>query len=167
MAQRSGINRSLMWLRKVLQITEETDSPRVLSEIAQPSIDLFGWDRLAAGAQGENATGAATSDFVGLTAVPEGTMRYVILASMSHDDPVAGGLSMSFIMRVDGLDIGIGPPAIGLLAEPVRAGLGRPILMEPGSFLIARSTPAPAVAQAINIRYRFVDIDFGEYIAAM
>jgi len=169
MAQRSGINRGFMWLRKVLEITEETDSPRVLSEIAQPSVDVFGWQRyspdpIPGRPDDINAQGTLAADSVLLAAVPADIMRYVIFASMSHSDPVAGGLELSMQVRVEGaLDIGIGRP-IQVLANPTRCGIERSILMQPGEVLLARSNPAPAVGTRLFIRYRFVDLPFGEYI---
>ena len=166
MAQRSGINRGFMWLRKVLEITEETDSPRVLSEIAQPTIDTFGWDRLAPDGIPDdlNAQGALATSSVLLPAIPDGIMRYVIFASMSHDDPIAGGLELSMQVRlINALDIGIGRPT-QVLANPTRVGIDHPILMSPGQVLLCRSNPTPAAGERLFIRYHFVDIPAGEYI---
>jgi len=36
--------------------------------------------------------------------------------------------------------------------------------MQPGEQFLMRSNPAPAVATSLFLRYRFVDIDFGEYL---
>ncbi len=166
MPQRSGINRGFMWLRKVLEITEETDTPRVLSEIAQPTIDTFGWDRLAPDGIPDdiNAQGTLAADVVLLAAVPDDIMRYVIFASMSHNDPVAGGLELSMCVRlINALEIGIGRP-IQVLANPTRTGIDRNVLLSPGQVLLARSVPAPAAGTRLFIRYHFVDIPAGEYI---
>ncbi len=166
MAQRSGINRGFMWLRKVLEITEETDTPRVLSEIAQPTIDTFGWDRLSPEGIPDdlNAQGTLASSSVLLAAVPLDIMRYVIFASMSHNDPVAGGLELSMQVRlINALDIGIGRP-IQVLANPTRTGIDHPILMSPGQVLLCRSIPDPAAGTRLFIRYHFVDLPVGEYI---
>ncbi len=166
MAQRSGINRGFMWLRKVLEVTEETDTPRVLSEIAQPTLDTFGWDRYSPNGVPDdiNAQGTLAADSVLLAAVPAGIMRFVIFASCSHNDPVVGGLELSMQVRVQGaLDIGISRP-IQVLANPTRTGLERSILMQPGEVLLCRSNPAPAAGTRLFVRYRFVDLPFGEYI---
>ncbi len=166
MANRSGINRGFMWIRKAVEITEETDSPRVLSEIAQPTVDLFGWDRYTPDGVPDdiNAQGTLATDSVLLAAVPEGIMRYVIFASCSHNDPVAGGLELSMQVRVAGaLDIGVSRP-IQVLANPTRTGIERSILMQPGEVLLCRSNPAPAAGTRLFVRYRFVDLPFGEYI---
>ena len=165
MAQRSGINRGFMWIRKVLEITEETEVPQVVSEQVRPAIDLFGWDRYTPGHPDDiNAQGTLAADSVLLAPVPAGIMRYVIFASCSHNDPVAGGLELSIQVRVEGaLDIGVSRP-IQVLANPTRVGIERSILMAPGEVLLCRSNPAPAAGTRIFIRYRFVDLPFGEYI---
>jgi len=166
MAQKSGINRGFIWLRKVLQITEETESPSVLSEIVRPTMDVFGWERLAGlvgSPQTITTTGGAATDVVIQLAVPEGVMRFVFFSDVAHDDPVAGGLLLSMQIRIGGIDIGLDKP-FQSLALPARVGLERPILMQPGQQLLARSVPAPAAATSMFLRYRFVDLDPGEYL---
>ncbi len=173
MAQRSGINRALMWLRKTLEITEETQSPQVLSETLRPMIDVFGWERLTGLNEADNAEGvegADNTDIVVLTAVPDGIMRYVIYASMSHNDP-ATNLSLSMQVRlsaaIGALDIGVAQSIKNTSEQPLRASLDRNILLQPGEQLICRSQPAPAIGSALFIRYKFVDLDPGEYLQAL
>ncbi len=166
---RSGINRGFTWLRKVLQITEETESPSVLSEVVRPTMDVFGWERLA-GLVGtppttENNQGSLASDIVLLSVVPDGVARYVIYANCGHDDPA--GLQLSLQVRTRGVDVAIDAAAIGMGIEPVRWGLSRNILLLPGEQLLCRSTPAPAAAQRIFVRMKFVDLDPGEYLPAL
>lgn len=136
----------------------------------RPTIDTFGWDRLAPQSSGPGVGPVTTNnqsvlggDTVALTAVPEGVMRYVIAASCSHDDPVAGGLALSIQFRHGGLDIGL-TQASSTAASPVRHGLLKPFLLAPGEQLLARSTPAPVITSRIFVRMLFVDIDLGEYI---
>ncbi len=163
---RSGINRGFMWLRKVFEVTEETETPQVLSEVAQPIVDTFGWDRYSPNGIPDdiNAQGTLAADSVLLAPVPAGIMRYVIFASCSHNDPVAGGLELSMQVRVGAaLDIGVSRP-IQVLANPTRVGIERPILLAPDELLLCRSNPAPAAGTRLFVRYRFVDIPFGEYI---
>ena len=163
---RSGINRGFMWLRKVLQVTEETDTPQVVSENLRPTIDVFGWERYSVegGTADLNAQGTLAADSVLLAAVPADVMRYVIFGSMSHNDPVAGGLELSMHVRLVGaLEIGISRP-IQVLANPTRVGIERSILLAPGQLLLARSVPAPAAGTRLFIRYHFVDLPIGEYI---
>jgi len=161
--QLSGINRALMWLRKTLEITESTESPRVLGEVLQPGIDVFGWERRVDQAVTESTTGGAAADVVVLTAVPDGIMRYVLYCDVSHDDPVAGGLLLSQSVRSGGVDIALQVPT-QVLARPVHVGLERSILLQPGELISARSNPAPAAATSMFMVYRFIDLPFGEYM---
>jgi len=167
--QRSGINRGFTWLRKVLQITEETEAPSVLSDIVRPSMDVFGWERLAGlvgtPPQTEANQGALAGDSVLLSAVPDDVMRYVIFFSCSHDDPAT--LALSLQIRTGGFDFGIDPPLLAAPVSPARIGLSRNILIQPGDILLCRSSPAPAAGTRLFIRYKFVDLDPGEYLPAL
>jgi len=172
---RDKVKRAFVWIRQAMRITERTTLPaEILGEI-RPGVDTFGWDRLSPEGSGEgigptdaNAQGALAADQILLPAVPEGIMRYVIMASMSHDDPVAGGLTMSMQVRRSGpIDIAVDRAVLTADPLPIRHGLNRHLLLEPGQILLARSFPAPAAGTKIFIRYRFVDIDAGEYIQAL
>lgn len=168
---RDKVKRAFIWIRNSLRIIDRTTLPgEILGEI-RPGLDVFGWDRLSPAPAGEgigptdaNAQGSLAADIVALAAVPEGVMRYVFRASCSHDDPVVGGLTLSIQVRNGSIDVGLNPSAV-VEAQPIRHGVERSFLLEPGEQLICRSIPAPAAAQRIFIRYRFVDIDFGEYVA--
>jgi len=167
---RDKVKRAFIWIRNTLRIIDRTTLPgEILGEI-RPTLDTFGWDRLSPAPAGEgtgpvaeNAQGALATNSVLLSAVPQGVMRYVIFLSGSHDDPVAGGLELSFQLRVAGVDVGISSSAV-VAANPVRMGLERNILLAPGELLLMRSVPTPAIGTRLFLRYRFVDIDFGEYI---
>ncbi len=170
-AQRSGINRAFSWLKRSLQITEPTDSPDRLSPLVQPSMDLFGWERLP---QQEATTflGALAADSVETLQVPDGIFRLVVNASLTHDDPLIGG-TLWFEHRVDrggALAVGLyqGVPAALLLGGiTIKCGLGRMLLMSPGDRLIGRSFPAPGAAEQISMIVSSVDISEGEYVAAL
>ncbi len=162
------VKRSFIWLRRTLGIIDKTTLPGEINGEVRPTVDTFGWDRLApegagAGPATLSTTGGAAADIIVFAAVPTGVMRYVMYASVSHNDPVAGGLLLSLQIRAPSSDIGLQDP-FQCLAQPARVGLSRPILMAPGEILLARSVPAPAVATSMFAIYRFVDIDFGEYI---
>jgi len=169
---RDKVKRAFVWMRNSLRIIDRTTLPgEILGEV-RPTIDTFGWDRLAPGSAGEgagptaeNAQGGLASNSVLLSVVPANVMRYVIFLSGSHDDPVAGGLELSFQLRTAGIDIGIAPSRV-TAANPVRMGLERNIVLIPGQQLLLRSVPTPAVGERLFLRMRFVDIDFGEYIAS-
>ncbi len=162
---RSGINRALMWLRKTLQITEETEAPQILSEILRPTIDVFGWQRWSPEGipDREIATGALATASVELDAVPAGIMRYYMFVSGSHNDPVGGGLDLALICRAGGIDLAVAPAVQGASPLLIRHGFGS-VLLAPGQQLVIRSVPAPAAGLVLTMRAQFVDIDFGEYI---
>lgn len=165
MTQRSGINRGLMWLRKVLEITEETDSPRVLSEELRPIVDVFGWERL-----NEAATNVATSgvnvNIISSAAVPDDTMRLVLEASVE-----TANVALAFTLWIDHLDaqsnVNVGvmrPIQTAISAITIRAAMTRMIIMRPGDVLAGRSSPATGGVDTLVLRQRFVDLPIGEYI---
>ncbi len=164
---RSGINRGFAWLRKVLQITEETESPARLSEVVGPTMDVFGWERLAqTGPESiEAVTGTLATDIAVLTPVPAGIARFVVFASCSHNDPL--GLIIDLQVRTSGGDIGLSNTFDAVnahTAQPTQHGLNRTILLQPGEQLICRSRSAPAAGTSLFIIYKFVDLDLGEYL---
>ncbi len=168
MAQRSGINRSLMWLRKVLQITEETESPRVLSEIVQPAIDLFGWERLAPDLIFENTSVPNTNRVVSST-VPVDTFRLVIAASVEHADAAATN-TLWIDHELTGVTTALGvltPFAAVGGSISIRVGLQRWIFMRGGERLSARSAPPTAVGINLTLRTAHLVIDAGEYVAPL
>jgi len=164
------VKRAFIWLRKTLRITDKTTLPGDVDGMIRPTIDTFGWDRLAPQSSGpgvgpvtENQQSILGGDVATMSVVPQDVMRYVIAASCSHDDPVAGGLALSLQCRHGGLDIGL-TQASSTAASPVRHALLTPFLLAPGEQLLARSTPAPVITSRIFVRMLFVDIDLGEYI---
>jgi len=168
------VKRALIWLRTAFRITDKTTLPgEILGEI-RPTVDTFGWDRLnpqssgpGEGPQSLNANGALAAASASFAAVPEGVMRYIISASWSTDDPALVAFLLAEIVK-DGITIAVQEPFfINANGANVRIGLQRHILLEPGDVLQMRSSVAPAAAQRNNIRARFVDIDFGEYIPAI
>jgi len=166
------VKRAFIWIRKTLRITDKTTLPGDVDGMIRATLDTFGWDRLAPQSSGpgvgpvtENQQSILGGDVAALSVVPDDVMRYVIAASASHDDPVAGGLALSLQMRHGGLDIGL-TQASSTAASPVRHGLLKPFLLAPGEQLLARSTPAPVITARIFCRMLFVDLDLGEYIQA-
>jgi len=165
------IKRSFIWLRQTLRITDKTTLPgSVLGEI-RPTVDTFGWDRLNPLSSGEgtgptslSANGALAAINASFGPVPDGIMRYIISASCSIDDATFVGFLRMEVVK-DGIAIAIQEPfEFNANGANVRVGLNRHVLLEPGDVLQCVSSVAPAVGQRNNIRARFVDIDFGEYI---
>jgi len=168
------VKRALIWLRTAFRITDKTTLPgEILGEI-RPTVDVFGWDRRNPQSSGPGAgpvvlaiTGLPVSDILVSPAVPEGVMRYIIYASMSHND--SAGLVLSMQVRTPGnVDVAINAPPGGsnftIPEQPYRVGLERSILLEPGESLMVRSIPPPAIGLTLFLTQKFVDIDPGEYM---
>ncbi len=154
-----------MWLRKALQITETTDSPRVLSEILGPFVDVFGWERLNE-AVGQVNTSGANVNTVSAPAVPNDVLRLVLEASVETNNT-----ALAFTQWIDHLDfvsnVNVGvmrPVDIPISAIIIRSAMTRQIIMRPGDRLTGRCTPATGVGDTLAIRQRFVDLPIGEYI---
>jgi len=159
------IKRNFLWLRKALGIIDKTTLPGDITGEVRPTIDILGWDRLAGLGAGniETATGTLATDIVVLDVVPQGIARYVIYASCSHNDPA--GLHLQLQVRGSGVDIGLSDNLIQDAQQlPMRTGLSRNILLQPGEQLICRSHSTPAAGTGLFIRMKFVDLDPGEYV---
>ncbi len=167
--QLSGINRALMWLRKVMEITESTESPRVLSEKLGPIIDVFGWDRLREAETVENV-GAAATAFVVSGVTPQDVIRLCVTAQIeSSDAAIAQDLwiAQRGVIGI-GNDVAVGEiysQAIGFATTP--ASSSRPVFLSPGERLVGHSTPAPGVGEQLTMRHRQIDLPFGEYISGL
>ncbi len=165
MVQRSGINRALMWLRKTLEITEETDSPRVLSEVLGPAIDIFGWERLNEGTS-RISTSAVNQNTITSTAVPADVLRLILEASVETTES-----TLAFTMWIDHLhdqtNVNVGvmrPIDIPISAIIIRSAMTRPVFMRPGDQLSGRCSPASGAGDTLSLRERFIDLPIGEYI---
>ncbi len=166
MAQRSGINRGLMWLRKVLQITEETESPRVLSEIVGPTIDTFGWSRLGPDQQTFTRTVGTNVDVIESPVVPDDVVRLITAACVETNNAV-----LAFTLWIE-LSNGTGAGSISIIrpleipisAVPIKVGVERIHVLAPGERLRGRSSPATGVGSDLRIYQRFIDLPFGEYV---
>lgn len=163
---RSGINRAFSWLKKSLQITEKTVAPDALSAVVVPSMDVFGWERIAE-AQSQNLNGGLGSGTLPASLVPPDTIRVVLAASIETTDPLA--LNLWFEQRValgGGLDISLMLPFFaGAGTNGIRVGLPRaPVLLAPSDTIVGRSLPVPAAGTRLILRWRFIDLPIGEYI---
>ncbi len=164
-AQRSGINRAFSWLKRTLEITEPTDSPDRLSPLVQPTMDLFGWEKLSrltpsVLAGGDNQGFILGPISVGYTLVAE--------ASISQDDAL-GARFFWFEHRhlnLSSPSISI-PFIIGAATPDVRVGLTRWLLLSPGERIVGRCDPIPAVGSAMQMQLSVTELSEGEYVAAM
>ncbi len=166
------VKRALIWLRTAFRITDKTTLPgEILGEI-RPTVDTFGWDRLnplssgpGTGPQSLNALGGLANSTAAFAVVPEGTMRYIISASWETNDPGFVGFLRAEVIS-EGIAVAVQEPfEFNANGFGVRIGLQRHILLEPGDVFQMVSVPVPGGAFRNSIRMRFIDIDFGEYIA--
>ncbi len=163
MAQtRSGINRALMWLRRTLEITEQTDSPQVLSEELRPVIDVFGWERAANPVHQIRSNPGATTA-VALDAVPEGEAHYFLSCAISHDDPV-GSKDMTILFADRNGLVSQLTSTAGVAANFFRV-IERPILVGPGARLQGLSRNAIAGGSNFLIQCHFIVLPIGEYFS--
>jgi len=160
--QRSGINRALMWVRKVLQVTEETDSPRVLSEKLQPIIDVFGWERLPE-AVFVTSTAAAPTAIVASGATPADILRIVLHSSVEHTDTGVVHEAWQIKRRNPGaIDVGLPTDRRQIVVGEFNSLIGRTYLID-GDFMIAEVSTAPVAGQ-LTFRQIQIDLPIGEYI---
>ncbi len=168
-AQRSGINRAFSWIKRTLEITEPTDVPDRVSPLVQPSIDLFGWERLAEQV-GVIETGGDNQGIVVSQLVPQGIHRLILAASVSTNDPLlAAHYWIEHRVSLTGdVDVSLMRPfTMGFDASTVRVGMSRWVLLSAGDRIAGRSFPAPAVGSTLELQFSFIDLSEGEYIAAM
>lgn len=157
---RSGINRALMWLRKTLEITEETESPQVLSEKLVPMIDVFGWSRL--GDQVFIATAAAATGEVLSASPPTGILRYVLHCSVLL---TGSGVGVTPIIRkrgASGASVGLPLDRESMEDDEVASIIGHTFLTE-DDFLVAAYVNPPAGGTS-TLTLLVVDLPVGEYI---
>ncbi len=159
---RSGINRGLMWLRKTLQITEETESPQVLSETLRPVIDVFGWDLPPI--QNESVATAGVTVITRLPAVPEGESHLIFACDISHDDGV-GSKDISIRYENEaGNEVSV-HSTVDNVVDSFLIAMDRPILVRAGDRLIGRARSSIAAGSDFTIRAFFYVLQPGEYLA--
>ncbi len=165
MAQRSGINRALMWLRKTLEITEATDSPRVLSEVLGPTLDVFGWERMNETTARANVSGANVNTITS-PAVPDGVLRLILEANVeTSNSALAFTMWMDHLSAQENVNIGVMRPVdIPISAIVIRVAMTRTLILRPGDILQGRCSPATGVGDTLSLRQRFVDLPIGEYV---
>jgi len=162
------IKRSLLWIRKSLEIIEKTTLPGTINDQIRLTIDAFGWERYVEmetrAFSGVNV--ASISD----TQVPEGFMRYIASAGLETSNNV---LALHFwfentIVRGGAQTAGLSRPfemAIGTAG--MRFGLDRPVLLAPGDQFTGRSVPATGVGETLILRMRAIDLPIGEYFKSL
>ncbi len=164
--RRGGINRAFSWIKKILEVTEETTVPeRVLAEV-RPSLDVFGWEAYE-GMSSENQTLANTATVSGVT-VPEGVNRLYLAASVDTNDIVNEFTLWIEMFPANGTSTAVTAPVtppINRGTSFIRAGgLPRPFLLGPGGTVRGRAAPATAGGATLTIRAIFIDLPIGEYI---
>lgn len=161
MAQRSGINRALMWLRKTLEITEETESPQVLSETVRPVIDVFGWERLAEGQILQTAAAATGEVLSGAPAA--GIIRLVLHCSVLL---TGSGVGVTAIMRkrnlTSGAHVGLPLDRESMEDDEVTSMIGHTFLVEGDAIVAAYVNPPAGGTSTLSLSV--IDLPVGEYI---
>ena len=162
---RDKVKRAFVWIRKSLRIIDRTTLPgEILGEI-RPTLDTFGWDRLAEvtfeADAGSNTSRATTS------IVPEGVMRLILAASVEHSDPaVSHTLWIDHEITGTTTAIAVQTPALIIGATPqLRLPLMRRLLLRPGERLSGRAAPTTGLGITLEVNMIFVEIPVGEYIS--
>jgi len=165
-AQRSGINRAFSWIKRTLEITQPTDAPDRVSPLVQPTMDLFGWERLSR-LDSVVLAGGDNQDFI-LGPVSVG-YTLVVEASISQDDPLN-----IHIFWFEHRHLNVSSPAISVpfvvpvvALVDVRVGLDKWLLLSPGERIVGRCTVAPSVGSAMQMQLATTEITEGEYVAAL
>ncbi len=65
------------------------------------------------------------------------------------------------------LDLALDRAVLTAAPLPIRHGFVGNFILLGGDRLIVRSVPAPDVASILSLRFQFVDIEQGEYIASL
>ncbi len=152
-----------MWLRKVLQVTEDTESPSVLSEIVRPTMDVFGWDRLGGVREFDNTGAAAPALIVNGPVTPIDVVRLVTHASVVHTDVGLDHLLwITKVLPAGAGTVGVHSPA---LAVPINVdeACRHWIYLQPGTLLRGHADVA-LIAGALVLDLEFIDLPIGEYI---
>jgi len=160
------IKRNFIWLRKVLELIDQTTLPGQVIGDVSPTMDLFGWDRIRE-AVVENALGAGGANIALAAVVPEDRIQVVFEASVRSSDAANAQdlwVAHRSISRTS-IDVAVSPTFrqdVGFNGS--HASTGRIILLSPGERLIGRSNPAPAGGNDLTLSLRSLNLPFGEYI---
>ncbi len=163
------IKKTILWIRKSLEIITRTNVPGSIDDRIRPTIDVLGWERYD-DVQTENV-GLANSSTVEGTNVPEEVNRLYLAASVESNDIVNvftywiemfpfGGDSVAVTAPVT-------PPANRGTSFIRCGGLPHPFVVGPGGTARGRSAPATAGGTVLRVRLIFIDIPLGEYIPAL
>lgn len=158
------IKRNFVWLRRVLGIIDKTTLPGEILGDVRPTMDLFGWDRLAEASSFSASAVAAPGFLVNGPITPEGVVRLVLNASVRHTDT---GVSMFMFIDKDmrGTSaelVGVTTPYVQLPPN-VDASADRWLTLAPRHRLRGRAEAA-LVAGALTLSFEFIDLPIGEYI---
>ncbi len=152
-----------MWLRKTLEITEETESPQVLGEKVVPNIDVFGWERLpelqilqtAAAATGEVLSGSP----------PAGIVRLVVNCSLLL---TGSGVGVTAIIRKripSGANVGLPTDRDAIEDDEVASIIGHTFLVEGDAIVGAYVNPPVGGTSTLSVAV--IDLPVGEYLPSI
>lgn len=145
------------------QDAKDFSLPREIDDKISPVFDAYGWERCV-DARGRVFSGVNV-DFVQSTSVPAGRLQYIFDISVSTTNNVLA-FTVSLDQAVAGsVFVGLIPPMllpVGTAGQ--RFGAGRSVVMGPFDNLVFRTSALVGIGETLEMRYRFVEIPFGEYI---
>ena len=158
------IKRSFIWLRQALDIIDKTTLPGDILGEVRPTIDTFGWERLAGRTEFAAVAVAAPGIIVNGPVTPDGVLRLYLNASVKHTDTgVTHFIWIDLDMRGASAElVGVTNPNVAVPSN-VDQSADRWLLVAPTHRLRARADVA-TVAGALTMSMNFVDLPIGEYV---
>jgi len=167
---RDKVKRAFTWIRNSLSIIDRTTLPgEILGEI-RPTMDLFGWERLADRSTSlfNESNAAAPAANVNGPVTPEGVLRLVLHASVKHSD-----VGVSHLLWIDKDLRGVTPELVGVMQlvpfaipEGIDVSLERWITIESGRRIRGRADVA-LIAGSLTLSMNFIDLPIGEYVPSL
>lgn len=146
------------------QDAKDFSLPREIADAITPVFDAYGWQRYVE-ARALIFSGVNV-DFVQSIQVPAGRLRYVFDISVSIST-VAAAFTVSLDHQITASAVFVGimtPLVIPIGTGGQRFSPGRSVVMAPFDTLVFRTSALVGVGVTLEMRFRFVDIPFGEYI---
>jgi len=159
------IKRAILWIRRALEITDKTDVPETIVNIVNPTLDVFGWERLTTRQAVQTATGAPTTT-VFTAAFPitdPPVIRFIIQASITHfEAAVTRKVWLNKRQPSPVVEVGIPIDRVEIETNEKASMIGNTYI-EQGEFLVGRTATA-LIASSFAIETEFIDLPIGEYI---
>lgn len=161
--------KDLTWVRQVFK-PQAPDTPLVsdLSEIISLVADAYGSHRYAELRVDSAGQAGPTNEVQSSNgAVPPNMVRFIPFAHVRHNDPVARTiwLAVRIPFGATNFDIQVGDANYSASTDRT-LGLGRPIVLPPGSQLFGKSRTGEAIAITFTftLEHSWIDIPIGENV---